>query len=113
MQLAGATRAFRHFRVLAFEMERSGVALLDGDPQMLRVSVTIPDAGEVERVVLIPPQLRLQANRVQNNLRELLAAEGLIDRNDVGVAVLAQLVRQLLSEDRKFVESPPTNYKKH
>jgi len=45
VQLSATARTFEHFRVLAFEMERGGAAILDGDPRMLRVSVTVPDAG--------------------------------------------------------------------
>jgi hypothetical protein len=99
VQLAATGRTFEHFRVLAFEMERSGTALLDGDPHMLRVSVTVPDAGELERVVQVPVPLRQRADRAKEQLLEVLRREALLEKKDVSVAVLAQLVRELLAED--------------
>jgi hypothetical protein len=99
VQLAATARTFRHFRVLAFEMERSGETLLDGDPEMLRVSVTLPHAGEFERVVQVPPEYRSRARQVQEELRRVLASEHLLEQREVGVAVLAQLVQQLLADN--------------
>jgi hypothetical protein len=98
MQLAASVRTFDHFRVLAYEMERSGFALLDGDKEMLRVSITIPDGGEVERVVKVPNRLAGQARVAQQEMRRILKEQNLLDQKDVSVAVLAQLARQLLSE---------------
>ena len=63
IELAAVSRSFRHFKVLAFEMERSGVSLLDGNTEMLRVSVTTPTTGEYERVVQVPAEFRPQADR--------------------------------------------------
>jgi hypothetical protein len=98
VQLAATARAFEHFRVLAFEMERSGTRLLDGDPKMLRISVTVPDAREIERVVQVPPQLQEQAARARRQLLRVLQEEGLLEKKETGVAVLGELVRQLLTE---------------
>jgi hypothetical protein len=98
VQLAAATRAFEHFKVLAFEMERSGFALLDGDKEMLRVSITVPDGGEVERVVKVPPQLTPQARAAREEMRRVLREQNLINERDVSVAILAELARQLLTE---------------
>jgi hypothetical protein len=98
VELAAIARSFRHFKVLAFEMERSGVSILDGDPGMLRVSVTTPTAGECERVVHVPAEYRLRADRVKDELLKVLAREKLLEKKDVSVALLGQLVRQLLQE---------------
>ena len=98
VELTAIARSFHHFKVLAFEMERSGVALLDGDPGMLRVSVTTPTTGEFERVVQVPAEFRPQVDRAREELLKVLDREHLLDRKDVSVAVLAQLVRQLLQE---------------
>jgi hypothetical protein len=103
VQLATMTRTFRHYRVLAFEMGRAGAALLDGDPRMLRVSVTVPDAGELERVVQVPALLQERAGRAKEQLLQVLKQEELLDKKDVGVAILAELVRQLLAEERPSV----------
>ena len=84
--------------MLAFEMERSGTTLLDGDPKMLRISVTVPDAREIERVVQVPPQLQEQAARARRQLLRVLQEEGLLEKKETGVAVLGELVRQLLTE---------------
>jgi hypothetical protein len=100
VQLATMTRTFRHYRVLAFEIGRAGAALLDGDPRMLRVSVTVPDAGELERVVQVPAPLQERADRAKEQLLRVLKQEELLDKKDVGVAILAELVRQLLAEER-------------
>lgn len=102
VQLAATARTFEHFRVLAFEMQRSGTALLDGDPRMLRVSITVPDAGELERVVQIPAQLQQQADRIKQQLRQVLKQEDLLDTKEISVAVLAQLVQELLAEDDRL-----------
>ena len=40
VQLTATARAFGHFRVLGFEMKGKGISLLNGNPEMLRVSVT-------------------------------------------------------------------------
>jgi hypothetical protein len=97
VQLAATARTFEHFRVLAFELERSGTAMLDGDPRMLRVSVTVPDAEELERVVQVPPPYQARADRAREQLLRVLEQEDLLDKKNVGVAVLAQLLRQLLA----------------
>jgi hypothetical protein len=100
VQLSAMARTFDHFRVLAFEMGRAGAALLDGDPRMLRVSVTAPEDGEVERVVQIPSALQERASRAKEQLLQVLREQELLDKKDLGVAVLVELLRQLLTEDR-------------
>ncbi len=90
VQLAAAARTFEHFRVLAFEMARSGAALLDGDKEMLRISISVPDGGEVERVVKVPPALSSQADRAREEVRRVLQEQNLLGEREAGVAVLAQ-----------------------
>lgn len=99
VQLAATARTFEHFRVLAFELEKTGFALLDGDREMLRISISIPKGGEVERVVKVPPQLAGEAVRAQEQMRRILQEQNLLSDPQVGVAVLAQLARQLLTEN--------------
>lgn len=106
VQLTATARTFRHFRVLAFEMERKGDTLLDGDPQMLRVSVTLPFEGDFERVVQVPPQYRSQAKLVQDEVRRVLSNENFLNEREVSVAVLAQLVQQLLVDKDPAATSP-------
>jgi hypothetical protein len=89
---------FHHFETLAFEMERAGAALLDGDGQALRVAVTVPNAEELERVVRIPSRLSSQAEKAQQDVCQALEAAGLIQDRELSAAVLAQVVRQLLLE---------------
>src|SRR5262249_15999311 len=98
VQLAGMARTFEHFRVLAFEMGRAGAGLLDGDLRMLGVGVTVPDDGDLERVVQIPSSLQERAERAKKQMLQVLRQEELLDKKDVGVAVLAELVRQLITE---------------
>lgn len=98
VQLAATARTFEHFRVLAFEMARTGFALLDGDKEMLRISISVPDGDEVEQVVKVPPQLANEATRAKEEMRRVLREHHLLGERNVGVAVLAQLARQLLSE---------------
>ena len=98
VQLAASARTFEHFRVLTFEMERSGMTLLDGDPRMLRISVTVPDASELERVVQVPAPLQEQAARARKQLLRVLQDEGLLDKKETGIAVLGELVRELLTD---------------
>jgi hypothetical protein len=112
VQLAATARTFEHFRVLAFEMERSGAALLDGDPRLLRVSVTAPDADELERVVQVPAPLQERADRARQQLLRVLEEEGLLDQKDVSVAVLAQVLRELLAESDKSAGSTATRLEK-
>jgi hypothetical protein len=101
VQLAAMARTFEHFRVLAFEIEKKGFALLDGDREMLRISISAPDGGEVERVVKVPESLAHQASRAREELRRVLQNQCLLTDPKVGVAVLAQLARQLLTEAEK------------
>lgn len=98
IELAAITRSFRHFKVLAFEMERSGVLLLNGDPGMMRVSVTTPTAGECSRVVQVPAEYRSRAEHAKEELLKVLVREQLLDQKDISVALLGQLMRQLLEE---------------
>jgi hypothetical protein len=98
VQLAASARTFEHFRVLAFEMERAGASLLDGDARMLRISVTAADAGDLERIVQVPASLQERADRAKEQLRQVLRQEDLVQAKDIGIAVLAQLVRELLAE---------------
>ncbi|MBX3399558.1 MAG: hypothetical protein KF873_12515 [Gemmataceae bacterium] len=101
VQLAATARTFEHYRVLAVEMEKTGYALLDGDKSMLLVSITVPDRGEVEKVVQVPPELSPQARIVREEFRRVLQEQNLLDRKDVSVAIIAELARQLLSETDK------------
>lgn len=96
--LALMARTFRHFEVLAFEAERGGAAILDGDATALRVAVTLPNQGEVERVVRIPTRLAGQVGSVRADIRRVLTAAGLQDEPEVSAAVLAHVVRELLAE---------------
>ena len=98
IQLAASTRTFEHFRVLAFEMERTGFAMLDGDKEMLRISISIAEGGEVERVVKVPPKLAPQARLVHEEVRRILRERDLLDQREVSVAILAQIARELLTE---------------
>ena len=101
VQLAASARTFDHFKVLAYEMERTGFALLDGDKDMMRISISIPDGGEFERVVKVPPQLASQATQAEEGMRRVLLEQNLLGEKDVSVAILARLARQLLSEGNK------------
>jgi hypothetical protein len=65
---------------------------------LLRISVTAPDAGELERVVQVPARLCEQAERAREQVLRILKDGGLLEAKDAGVAVLGELVRQLLAE---------------
>jgi hypothetical protein len=91
-------RTFRHFESLAFEMERAGVALLDGDDQAIRVAVTVPRSEELERVVRIPARLAAKAGQAQNKVRRVLKESGVLKDAELSAAILAQMVRQLLRD---------------
>jgi len=97
VQLAATVRTFEHFKVLAYEMERSGFALLNGNVQMLRVSITVPNEGDLERVVQVPLPLLERAERAKREVLKVLRQEQLLEQNDVGVAVLGELARQLMA----------------
>ena len=101
VQLAATARTFEHFRVLAFEMARTGFALLDGDREMLRISISVAEGGEVERVVKVPPQLANEATRARKEVWRVLQEQNLLADPQAGIAVLAQLARQLLIEGDK------------
>lgn len=98
VELTAIARSFQHFKVLAFEMKKAGQSMLNGDPGMLRVSVTTPSAGECERVVRVPAEYRPQAEHAKAEVLEVLDRAQLLKRKDVSVALLAQLLRQLLEE---------------
>ncbi len=98
VNLAASARTFHHFKVLAYEMQRSGGALLDGDQQTMRVSITVPQGSEVERVVTLPAELRPRAEEVGEKVRELLKSADMLDNPEWAVALLAQLARQMLAE---------------
>lgn len=65
---------------------------------MLRISITVPDGGEVECVVKVPPSFSSQAKKVRDEVRRVLQEQNLLEEREVSVAVLAQIVRQLLTE---------------
>jgi hypothetical protein len=98
VQLASAARTFHHFQVLAFEMGREGAALLDGDHRTLRVSVTVPDGPEVERVVQVPAKLRGNLQQAREQVREVLTSADILQDRELAVAFLAEMVRELLAE---------------
>jgi hypothetical protein len=102
VNVALMARTFQHFEAFAFEAEQGGAALLDGDAQAIRVAVTVPHAEEIERVVRIPAKLSERAGQAQECVRRMLNESGMLNDRDVTVAVLAQLVRQLLSEGAKM-----------
>ena len=99
VQLAATARTFEHFKVLAYEMERTGFALLNGNVEMLRVSITVPDGGEIERVVQVPAAMARQAQHTADEVRRVLREQDWVGKTDVSVAILARVARQLLSED--------------
>jgi hypothetical protein len=101
VQLAATARTFRHFEVLAYEMQQSGAGLLNGDPRAFRVSITVPGAGEYERIVQIPPELEKQAEKAKAALHRVLADEGVLGDEEFSVAILAQLTRELLAARAK------------
>jgi hypothetical protein len=102
VNLALTARLFRHLEVLAFEKEREGAALLDGDIQAMRVSFTLPNTEEVERVIRIPPNFANEAREVQGKVRSVLEATKFHRDPEISAAVLADLSRQLLT-----TEGPP------
>jgi len=99
VNLAVVARKFRHFEALAFELERSGTAILDGDATALRFAVTTPRAEEIERVVRIPNHLKDRVLDAQCRIRQVLADMDFIGDNDLSVAVLADFSRQLMVEN--------------
>jgi hypothetical protein len=98
VQLAATIRTFDHFKVLAAAMEKEERAPLDGDPWMLRISVTVPKAGDVERVVRLPDELLERAGQARAQLLQVLRDGGLLEKKEAGIAVLAELVRDLLKD---------------
>jgi hypothetical protein len=97
VNLSLIARTFRHFESLAFEMERSGVAILDGDVTALRVAVTTPKREELERVVRIPQSSVDAVRDTQTKVKDLLVAAGFGVDKELSVALLADLVRQMLT----------------
>jgi hypothetical protein len=97
VQLAAMARTFHHFHAIAFELERGGAALLNGDTRALRVSVTVPGEEELDRVVRIPHSRDDQARAAEAGIRQALAAAGVLEDPHLSVAILAQTVRGLLS----------------
>jgi hypothetical protein len=106
VNLALTARTFYHFEALAFEMERAGAALLDGDDQAIRVAVTVPHREEMERVVRIPAKLSERAGQTQEELKKVLEGAGVLKDRELSVAILAQLVRQLLGEAEGSQQTP-------
>jgi hypothetical protein len=96
VNLALTARLFRHLEVLAFEKERQGAALLDGDLDAMRVSFTLANTEEVERVVRIPAHFTHEAREIQARLRSVLEATTIRRDTELSAAVLADLSRQLL-----------------
>jgi hypothetical protein len=99
VNLALTARTFQHFHALAFDAEQGGAPILDGDATALRVAVTLPNRTDVERVVRIPARLADRAGLLRADIRRALADAGMDDQPEVGAAVLAQVVRDLLAED--------------
>jgi hypothetical protein len=101
VNLSLTARLFCHFEALAFEMERSGTAILDGDATAMRVGVTVPNCDELERVVRIPSRLSEQARGTQDEIRGVLAKAGFLKDTELSAAVLAQVVRDLLAASER------------
>jgi hypothetical protein len=95
--LVAMARTFRHFEVLVFEMEESGTGFLDGDQQMLRVSITTPGAGELEQVVRIPPGMEDQITRALAGVQRVFEETGIFGDHQLSAAILARMTQQLLS----------------
>ena len=80
------------------DLAAAPAALLDGDDAAIRVAVTVPKSEELERVVRIPAKLAEQAGDAQERMRRVLDEAGILQDRELTVAVLAQMVRQLLTE---------------
>jgi hypothetical protein len=98
--LSLTARTFKHFETLAFEMEQRGASFLDGDEQALRVAVTLPHQPEVERVVRIPSRLAGKTGEVHDGIRRVLESVDLLADRELSAAILAQLVRELLANEK-------------
>ena len=79
-------------------MESKGTALLDGDDQAIRVGVTVPNAKELERVVRIPSRFLNQVRDIKAEVRRVLDASELPKDAELNAAILAQIVREILTE---------------
>ena len=101
VQLAAAGRTIDHYRKLAAEMEGNGHPLLDGDRSMLLVNITSPAQGEVGKVVRVPPEMSDRADIVRAAFERVLREQNLWEEKDASVAIIAELARQLLSENPK------------
>ncbi len=99
-------RTFRHFEVLAHEMATSGIGLLNGDPRALRISITVPGAGEYERVVHIPLNMEKKAEKARAAIHQALSDQGILGNREFTVAILARLTRELLAPSPKDAPEP-------
>lgn len=95
--LSLTSRLFRHFEALAYKVERSGTALLDGDARAIRIGVTVPHEPELEQVVRIPTRLNEKADSMRKALRSAMIRSGFEDEPEATVAILAELARELLA----------------
>jgi len=111
VQLKATARTFRHYEVLAHEIARSGGGILNGDPRAFRVSITVPGAGDFERVVQIPADMEVRADRAKAALHRVLLDEGVLDDHDFTVAILANLTRELLTD--RAAALPPSEQPAH
>ena len=105
VQLVATARTFHHFQALAFELERGGAALLNGDARALRLSVTVSGGEELERVVQIPEGRDDQARAAEVGIRRALAEAGVLDDPQLSLAILAQTVRGLLLSGQATAEN--------
>lgn len=95
--LSLTSRLFRHFEALAYEVERTGTALLDGDARAIRVGITVPHEPELERVVRVPLRLNEKAESMRKAIRTLISRPGFENEPEAIVAILAELSRELLA----------------
>jgi hypothetical protein len=96
VNLVGTARTFHHYEVLAFEMARTGMALLDGDQRTLRVSITAPGSEELEQIIRIPVGMDGRIARTLAGVKRVLEEEGILADHQLSVAILARMTQQLL-----------------
>ena len=68
---------------------------------LLNALDALPQGGavrvEVERVVKVPPALSPQAKTVREEVKRVLRDQNLLDDREASAAILAQIVRELLT----------------
>jgi hypothetical protein len=97
VQLRATVKNFENYRIIAIEMEKSGISLLHRNRSMLLVSITGSEHGVKEKVVQVSSDLVERAGKIRGEIYRVLDSSCFSNDKDAIAAILAEMLMQQIA----------------